>query len=321
MASDGTRGDNVPNRVVGVVTHSNVDGLRRALPEARRQAAELDAECIVVASGADRRTRKWLRDQEAGVTVLRLTNNEGPAGGYNAVLRARPDVHTYVLLNDDLLLTGGELPTLVRTLEGDDCVGLVCGLPATEEGAPLADSFVRRPLEEALGTLWSRWWGEVEGSPGGDLVWAEAVGGSNMVLRGQAVREVGEFDTALWPAGFEDMDYAARLRFRGWGVAVHRGVLVRESVSATTSRVFGPRYAELRRSSGLLYAAMNYPLSVAAGRMGEAVLRALTAADPTVRRGDAGGLLRCARLLPHVLKARRRRAHLRQLRSYAPVPG
>lgn len=273
---------------------------------------------MVVANDPASDTWEWLASLDDGVTVLKRAVNRGPAGGYNGVLRARPSARFYTLLNDDLILGGGELGRLVRTLEEDDRIGLASGVAATEEGTPLAESFHRRPLQQALEGLWERWWGHPGTSSVGNVTRVDAISGSNMVLRGRAARQIGEFDEALWPAGFEDLDYVARLRFRGWEVVVHRGVTVPETVSATTRRVFGAAYERLRRESGLLYAALNYPLPVAVGRLAEASVRALTAGEAWVRRGDARGLLRCARLLPHILRGRQRRAFLRRLRSRRP---
>ena len=297
--------------VAAVVTHHNLEGLQNLLPSVRLQARDLGFEVIVVDNASTGETKKWLSTVRDDVTILSLSSNEGPAAAYNAIMTERPRAIAYALLQDDLMLRGGELEALLATLRSNGRIGLVSGLPCSEDGTPLACSFSRRPFGEVFPRLWNRWMGDLSERREGEAEWVDVIGFSAPLVRGRAAREVGEFDVRLWPAGFEDLDFCARLRFRGWGVVLHRGIPIRQKVSVTMEKVFGPRYPILRRSSGVMYALMNYPSPVAAGRLATAFCRAVAGRSRVERLGDAHGVLRCARNWNYIWSARADRRRLR----------
>lgn len=307
--------------IAAVVTHDNLDGLRHTVASLLEQTRSLGFELMVVECGAPEETRNWVAERRDRFNVISLPSNVGPAAGRNAVISARPNSKSYFFFDDDTFLDGTELRTLESALESDLRIGLVSEIPATEEGVPLAASFLRRPFERAFPRLWQRWWGWLPGLPGASKMRADVAPGSAIGVRGSACRAVGGFDLEFWPAGFEDLDLCAKLQFRGDTVIVDRGLLARQKVSVTTRKVFGRHYTLLRRSSGVLFAAVDYPLMLALGRLVQALAHSVVVRDADHRSGDANGLLRCAREWRYVLRARELRRRWRKAREAGPAEG
>jgi GT2 family glycosyltransferase len=206
---------------------------------------------------------------------------------------------------------------LLRSLHSDGHLGIVAGDAVTEGGNRLAASYTRRPFQRAFPLLWGRWWGGGPTRAEGTLEYVDVVGGSGIAIRGELARQIGPFETILWPAAFEDLDYCARTRFLGWEIAVELGIPICQEVSATMAQMFGQQYPAVSRSSGVLYVALNYPAVMAISRLLEAGIHVLTSSDSEVRRGDAQGLLRCARAWRSLLHGRRTRRRLRHARRAA----
>gem|GEM_PF-6963152 len=276
-------------------------------------------EVLVVDSGATPETKAWLRDQAGAIKVLSLPSNRGPAAARNAVLSARPRADVIVYFDDDVILEGHEIERFIDVLAAEPRVALVSGIPTDPTGRPLAPSFSRRPLQPAFAGLWGRWWSGPPYAGVGQLLAVDAVGASAIAVRPQAAREVGGFDETFAPIGFEDLDFCAKLRFAGHGIAVIPDLQIRQEVSVTARKLFGAEYPGLRRSNGVMYAAMDYPIPFAAGRLLRAFLGALLSASASDRRGDALGFLRCARTLRTVVTARRFRRKLRSQRAHNVV--
>ncbi len=305
--------------VVAVATHRNLEGLRKLVRGLLEQTVPLGIELVIVDNASRDGTLEWLSRERGPMTVLRLPHNEGPGAAFNAVFRSRPRAEAYVFFADDTLPRGDEVAKLLRSLRSDDRLGIVAGEPVTERGDHLASAYTRRPLKRAFPLLWGRWWGGSPLSMEGTLEYVDLVGGSGMTVRGELAREIGPFETLLWPAAFEDLDYCARAKFRGWEIAVDHGIPIYQGVSVTMAQVFGRQYQAISRSSGLLYVALNYPLVIAIGRLLEAGANAVTSSNGVIRRGDAQGLLRCAQAWRPLVRGRKIRRRLRQMRRTTPA--
>ncbi|MEE9592632.1 MAG: glycosyltransferase [Thermoplasmata archaeon] len=305
--------------VVAVVTHRNLEGLRRLVPTLFEQTVSLGIELVIIDNASEDGTREWLSRKKGPVTVLRLPQNEGPGAARNAVLESRPNAETYVFFDDDALPRGDEVADLLRSLHSNERLGIVAGEAVTEGGNRLATSYTRRPFQSAFPLLWGRWWGGDPARAEGTLEYVDVVGGSGIAIRGELARKIGPFETILWPAAFEDLDYCARTRFLGWEIAVDHGIPIRQEVSSTMAQVFGRQYPAVSRSSALMYVVMNYPTIMTIGRLLEAGIHVLTSSNGKVRQGDARGLLRCARAWRRLLQGRRVRRRLRRARRTAPA--
>ena len=305
--------------VVAVMTHDLSPLFRPLVTSLLAQVDEIGAELHVIASEPSPDTRSWLGSRSGRLTVVETPPRCGPGAARNAALGARPDAPAYYFFDDDVILLGGELAALARMLESGEQVGLVSGFPTTEDGVPLVPSFTRRPLDRAVPELWNRWWGprpedSMEGRLEADLVSPASIG-----IRGSAAREVGGFDAVFWPGCHEDTDFCARLRLAGYKILVDPSLVIRQKVSTTMGHVLGTRHWTFCRSTGVLYAVMDYPAPLAGGRLAEAVLRSFIGPG-IARRGDAEGVLRTAQHWRHVLHRRRTNRRLIERRRRLPPP-
>lgn len=298
--------------VVAVITHTYLAGVRRLVSSLRDPAQRLGFEFIVVHTGSSPETTEWLESGADAIT-LRVQEDRGPASSRNAVVESRPEAPAYYFFDDDVFAGAEELAAIQSLLETDATVGIAAGIPTSADGTPLATSFTRRPWANALPRVWDGWWGRRGRHGHGDVLEADVVSGSAIGVRGDLVRRVGGFETAFWPACFEDLDFAARARFAGFRILVGP-FHVRQEVSATMRRTFGSRYPVLCRSSGVLFAALDYPVAFAAARMMRAIVSVLSGPPPE-RAADAHGLLRCAQRWRLILRGRSVRRALRRARA------
>ncbi len=279
-----------------------------------RQRPEVDAEVLVVGNAPASDTRQWLDGQRGSVTVVYTSTNVGPGAGRNVVLRERPTADTYIFVDDDVMLTGHELKALRELLDSGERIGIGTGFPLTDSGAPLATGFRWRPLSGGFARLWDLWWGRTLPSEVDYLVDADRISSSLIAVRGSAARASGGFDPIFWPGCHEDTDLCARLRFAGYRIVVDTRLEFRQTLSVTTRKVLGAQHLSLCRSTGVIYASMDYPAILAFGRLVEAAVRSIVG-PRDVRRADAQGLLRCAENWRHIVLRRRQNRRARALRD------
>ncbi len=307
-------GSSLTGVVVATVTHDNLEGLRLLVASLVQQRAEVEAEVLVVGNAPGPDTRQWLDAQRGAVTVVYTSTNVGPGAGRNVVLHERPSADVYIFVDDDVLLAGHELRALRELLETSERIGIGTGFPLTDAGAPLAAGFQWRPLSGGFAKLWDRWWGRTIPPEIDSLVDADRISSSLIAVRGSAARASGGFDPVFWPGCHEDTDFCARLRFTGYRIVVDRRIEFRQKLSVTTRKVLGTRHLSLCRSTGVIYATMDYPAILALGRLMEAAIRSILG-PRALRRADAEGLLRCAENWRHIARRRRQNRRARALRD------
>jgi GT2 family glycosyltransferase len=166
------------------------------------------------------------------VVYLPSESNLGPAGGYavgmQSVLEYAEDDDTLLLIDDDDpppdVAVVGRLLTLLESFDESERVGCV-GLVGSRFDRSKALT-VRVPDAELQG-----------------IVDVDCVAGNQFpLLSVRAVREVGVYDPRLF-FGFEELDFALRLRSAGWRVVVDG-----ETILAARSR-YG-RLGRGKRSPG-----------------------------------------------------------------------
>ncbi len=306
--------------VLATVTHDNLRGLQSVVASLLRRSRELDAEVFVVANAPPETTRNWLDRQASAISVKYLPVNLGPGAGRNVVVSERSSARAYIFVDDDVLVEGSELNALLTILDSDQRIGIASGMPTTDTGEPMASGFSWRPLDRAFPGVWERWWGSTSNSGLGSRVDADRVSSSMIAIRGAAARACGGFDPVFWPGCHEDTDFCARIRFAGYRIVVDPRLEIRQEVSVTTRKLFGPRHLAVCRSTGIIYAAIDYPASFALGRCAEAAVRSFVG-PRRVRRADAEGLIRCAENWQHILHRRieNRKARDRRRGPVRPV--
>jgi O-antigen biosynthesis protein len=147
--------------------------------------------------------------------ALPQSRNLGFAGGANAGLRAaltdyvvilNPDVEVAPDFGSALLAAFGRHPALAAA-------GPLLTYPESGR-VQHAGGIIDRPLM----TTRHRGYGEIDLTAYGDSSDVDYVTGGAMVLRLDAVKEVGAFDERFSPVYYEDVDLCVRLRAAGWRV-------------------------------------------------------------------------------------------------------
>ena len=189
-----------PGVSIIVVVFNRVDLTQKCLASIFEHTDDPDV--VVVDNGSSDATREWLKTQP--VEVVTLAENVGWGRGANAgAAVAKRDLHVH--LNNDTEVRDGWLDGLLAELEPD--VGAVAGRLVNPDGS-LQHAGVRlffqgsNLVAENIATE----------QPAGDV---DCIAGTAMLVRAEAFREAGGIDPNF-RNGYEDVDFALRLREDGW---------------------------------------------------------------------------------------------------------
>jgi GT2 family glycosyltransferase len=190
---------------------------RIAMPlDALRRCDPPPFETIVVDNGSNDGLSEFVRTHYPEVRLVRAPRNLGFAGGNNlGIMNAEGDV--VLLLNDDTDPEPGWLGPLDRAFEADARLGIAgCQLLYPETG--LVQHLGGRV--HANGLTDHEGWGEARVEGSAVVPVPDYVTGAAMAIRTAVVRSIGLLDPGFWPIYFEETDFCARARRRGWGLAV-----------------------------------------------------------------------------------------------------
>ena len=260
----------MPDVVAVVVTYNALPWIERCLESVR------GVETVVVDNGSSDGTPDVVRELVPETTLLEQ-GNRGLAAGWNAGMAAAGGRY-YLILNADAWLTDGSLERLVAfadahpdaAIVGPRLLNVDGTLQRSVRGFPtlwrLATEyfFLRKlaPRSRALNAFYAGGFDHQE------VREAEFVMGACMLVRREAVEQVGPLDEAFFLFS-EETDWAYRFRAAGWkvlffpgaecvhvGGASHGGRLFRENVRGHLrflAKHRGDAYAE--RARRLLWAA------------------------------------------------------------------
>jgi GT2 family glycosyltransferase/glycosyltransferase involved in cell wall biosynthesis len=227
-----------------------------------------------------------------GVTILRLPENRGYAGGVNAgieVLR-RSGCDRLLLLNNDAVLEPGALRRLAEALE-DPWLAAVAPIVLREVDGRVESRGARfdaRSGRQRLAGHGARF------EPREGRVAAESLSGAAWMLSRAALDRVGPLDEGYFHS-FEDVDWCARARAAGFGLAVVLGARARHAGGRTLGAASPDR---------LYYATRNHLRAVERLRPLEGPARALRSARVVLlnvahalRQGDVPRLAAAAAVL------------------------
>jgi GT2 family glycosyltransferase len=198
----------------------------------------LKVDILVIDNGSDRADYMALEQSVSGgfARIHRLEKNLGFTGGQNESLKiAIQENYDYVwMLNNDATVQPDTLVTLVEAISADGRCGAVSPVLIPEEGGTQTNA-----------------WGIIHDWKRRDGLWlaSEAaarqqqqnhpesmcVAGTAVLLRVQALREVGLLDDRLF-AYFDDNDIGARLSHRGWRSKVVFETTATHGLPALTDR-------------------------------------------------------------------------------------
>jgi GT2 family glycosyltransferase len=215
-----------PRLTIVVVAYRGRDLLERclrSLEEHPLRSGTMETHVVDNASGDD--TPEFVRRTFPGVHVHALAHNSGFSFANNVVLRDAQSPYS-LLLNPDTEVTEGALDAMIATLESRPDVGMVGCRLVQPDGT--FDHAAKRGFPTPLGAL-SHFLGLSDrgGSKLGqyrapdlgehDVGEVDAVNGAFMLVRREALEDVGLLDEGYW-LYMEDLDWCYRFWKKGWKV-------------------------------------------------------------------------------------------------------
>ncbi|WP_164984060.1 glycosyltransferase family 2 protein [Cellulomonas endophytica] len=237
-----TGGTDVPGVDVDVVVvaYRSLALLRRCLGALRRAGEPgLRLAVHVVDNASGDGTADAVEAEFPEVTVHRQPWNSGFARANNRVLR---DVRSpsVLLLNPDAEMGPGVLGPLLRRLAEDPAIGMIG--PRLEQADGTLDHAAKRCFprpEDAVRHLLrlpgapSRY--TAPDVPERGFSYVDAVNGAFMLVRREALQDVGLLDERYWMYG-EDLDWCMRFHRAGWEVAYDGTVTALHAKAGTSGR-------------------------------------------------------------------------------------
>jgi GT2 family glycosyltransferase len=219
-----------PELEIVVVSHGAPGLLRNCLSSLREHPASVAARVTVVDSGSPDQTPDMVESDFPEVRLIRL-GNVGFSAANNEVLREAggdEGPRMYLLLNPDTEVRAGTLDAAITRLDSDDSIGMVGVRLTTPDGGfdhaskrafptPLSAlahfSGIGRlsSAPESLSQYRATWLDETQPGP------VDAVNGAFMLVRREALRQVGPLDEGYW-LYMEDLDWCRRFGQAGWTV-------------------------------------------------------------------------------------------------------
>ena len=215
-----------------VVSHGTPGLLRNCLLSLRRHPPGVPMRVNVADSGSPDETPDMVESEFPEVRLIRL-GNVGFSAANNEVLREALEDRgdgpsAYLLLNPDTEVREGTLDAAIARLDLDPAVGMVGVRLLTADGS--FDHASKRafptPLSalahftglgrlnlapERLSQYRATWLDEADPGP------VDAVNGAFMLVRREAIRQVGLLDEGYW-LYMEDLDWCRRFGQAGWTV-------------------------------------------------------------------------------------------------------
>jgi GT2 family glycosyltransferase len=286
---------------VAIVSHGAPELLRRCLRSFETTADSKPRRVIVVDSGSPDETPDMVAREFPWVELIRC-DNIGFAAANNLVLR-EPGAELVLLLNPDTELTDGALEACLDRMDADPGIGMVgCKLvlPSGELDHACKRSFPT-PLsalahftgvgrsDSAPGRLSQYRATDLgEDEPGS----VDAVNGAFMLVRADAIREVGPLDEGYW-LYMEDLDWCYRFWQRGWTVFYEpAGVVVHVKGGSSGKRRAFRQEVAFHRGMGRFYrkfyAPNGSPLTSAAVYLGIGLKLLVTLAAGLRSRASPG---------------------------------
>ena len=225
-------------RVTAVVVNYNSGlWLARCVDNLRGRRSRLP-EVIVIDNASSDGSVEELPDLD-GITIRRAHRNLGFGRGVNQALRSVTTDYVLVI-NPDCLIVPSALVRLIESLDADPEVAMVSGRVFDMSGNEQRGSRRRLPTRrQVLAELipFSRRPGIdlTDQPPPEEIEDVEAVSGACMLIRMQALDEVGGFDPGFH-MHFEDLDLMARLQAAGWRIRLDPSVIISHAGGVSSRR-------------------------------------------------------------------------------------
>ena len=247
-----------------IVSYNTREYLGPCLEAVPAALGALAAETWVVDNASPDGSANFVREQFPWAHLIASPRNGGYAYGNNLGLRAAgfadrdggPPFRHALLLNPDTVAPAGSLEQLVRFLDANPSIG-ACG-PRVERPDGRLDRACRRGAPTPLVSFYqlaglaklfprSRHFARYNLTylPEDRQAEVDAVVGACMLIRGEALRQVGLMDERFFMYG-EDLDLCLRIRAAGWKVVYnpevrlihHKGRSTRKSTDRMTREFY-----------------------------------------------------------------------------------
>lgn len=286
-----------------IVSHGAPGLLRACLRSLAEHPLDEEMRVTVVDSGSPDSTPDMVEDEFGWVELVRC-DNIGFSAANNLVLR-RTDAPFALLLNPDTEVRAGALQGCLERLRSDPAIGMVGPKLVLPSGQ--LDHAAKRSFPTPLSALshFARI-GRLSGTPAAlsqyrathlgdnDAGEVDAVNGAFMLVRMEAVAEVGLLDEGYW-LYMEDLDWCARFWEREWKVFYEPAATAIHVKGGSSAGRRRPRQEiAFHRGMGRFYRRFDAPgrspavnLAVYAGILAKLALSLAITAASTSRRGGS----------------------------------
>jgi GT2 family glycosyltransferase len=245
-----------PELSITIVVWNALPRLAGCLASIADEVSSGFAEVIAADNASPDASVETVRSAFPEATIVLMDENRGFAAGVNRTwehVRGR----YWMLLNPDTLVPAGALRDLVAWMDAHPTVAIASPALADAHGGNVRSAVHPLPssvlvFAETLRLhklLPPRMQGRVfKGAywTGGDTVDAGWVPGTAMIIRREAVEQVGLPDEAAFFLYGEDIDWCWRMQTAGWRIGYCSGVVVRHAESTTNLREYGSDNTLLR---------------------------------------------------------------------------
>lgn len=214
-----------------VVTYRGASWISACLRALESQLAKARLELVVVDNGSVDGTAALLKREFPGVTVLRLSRNEGYGRANNVALRRAlaAGADFAALVNDDVEVEPGWLQALLEAASAHGKAGLFCGTLLFRDEERINSTGVEL---DAFGRARDRDFGVPRGQVRRGDGPVTAVTGGAALVRCELLRTIGVFDPGYF-AYYEDVDLSLRAARSGWNCWYAAGATARHRFAAT----------------------------------------------------------------------------------------
>lgn len=225
---------------VVIVTYASRNLIRACLDSLYEFAPSIPMRVFVVDNNSPDDTVAVVETEFPSATMIARPTNDGFAVGNNVALRASEAPYVLVL-NPDTRLEPGTLDHLIGEMERDLTIGVLGCRLLTADGS--LDHAAKRSFPSPV-TAAKYFMLKAVGRTGSDYVRpdiadddvadVDAVNGAFMLIRGDALKQVGPLDEKYWMYG-EDLDWCARFLKAGWRVVYDGRVVAHHIKGGSTS--------------------------------------------------------------------------------------
>ena len=228
-----------------------------------RSLASEDCEITVVDNASHDGSLDFL-ESRTGTKVLRSANNVGFAAANNRGWRSSCG-NPVLFLNPDIEALPGAISALSNVLRENRGIWGAGGLPVDKSGRPQVDAYVK-PFPSVRGVvaemffleeLWpgNPWTGGNRGTGTEDVPVrvVDQPAAACLMIRREALEEVGGFDESFAPAWFEDVDLCKRIRNRGGKIVLHMGARFLHEGGFSVGRIGYEAFVRIFRRNQIRY--------------------------------------------------------------------